>query len=514
MRQNLVKERPSPADEGLSYRLLVEAVTDYAIYMLDPAGRVVSWNAGAQRFKGYAPHEIIGQHFSRFYTKEDCAQGRPAKVLEIAAREGKFEGEGWRVRKDGSRFWAHVVVDPIRDPSGRLTGFAKITRDLTERKAAEESLEHAREALFQSQKMEAIGQLTGGLAHDFNNLLMAVLGSLELLRKRIPEDSQQLRLLNNAIMGAWRGATLTQRMLAFARRQKMDARALDLAALVHGMKDLLTSTLGVDVEILTRFPAGLSQVTADENQLELALLNLCVNARDAMRNGGRIVISARQEKVDREVAGLSAGHYVCLSVADSGEGMRPEVMARATEPFFTTKGVGKGTGLGLSMVHGMAQQMGGCLVLKSKLGEGTTAEIWLPAVAAEETQIVESHAPAPETELRPLRILAVDDDSLVLFNTAAMLDDMGHVVVEAGSGEEALAALRKENFDLVITDQVMPRMTGVELMQAIEREWPGLPVILATGYAELPHGVQVKAPMLNKPFTEADLAEVLKAAMT
>jgi len=513
MNQNLVKERPYPADQDISYRLLVEAVTDYAIYMLDPAGHVISWNAGAQRFKGYAPHEIIGQHFSRFYTEEDRAQGLPAKVLEIAAREGKFESEGWRVRKDGSRFWAHVVIDPIRDPAGRLSGFAKITRDLTERKAAQESLERTREALFQSQKMEAIGQLTGGLAHDFNNLLMAVLGSLELLRKRLPAESQQLRLLDNAIMGARRGATLTQRMLAFARRQKMDSCSVDLLALVHGMKDLLTSTLGADAEILIRFPSALSKVTADENQLELALLNLCVNARDAMKDGGQIVISAREERASEDVAGLSAGRYVSLSVTDSGEGMAPDVLARATEPFFTTKGVGKGTGLGLSMVHGMARQMGGCLALKSTPGEGTTAEIWLPVAAAQEAQAVESHAPAAVPETRSLRVLAVDDDRLVLFNTAAMLEDLGHAVVEAGSGEEALNALRKQNFDLVITDQVMPKMTGVELMQAVEREWPQMPVILATGYAELPQSARLKTPMLNKPFTEADLADLLKAVM-
>lgn len=513
MKQNLVENRPYDADVSLPYRLLVEAVTDYAIYMLDPDGRVISWNAGAQRFKGYSPQEIIGQHFSRFYTEEDRARNVPGKVLEIAAREGKFEGEGWRVRKDGSRFWAHVVVDPIRDSSGRLTGFAKITRDLTERKAAEESLERTREALFQSQKMEAIGQLTGGLAHDFNNLLMAVLGSLELLRKRMPAESQQLRLLDNAILGAKRGATLTQRMLAFARRQKMDARPVDLAALVHGMTDLLTSTLGVDTKILIRFPPKLNMVMADENQLELALLNLCVNARDAMKNGGRIVISAREEREDEDVVGLAAGRYVCLAVTDSGEGMRPEILARATEPFFTTKGVGKGTGLGLSMVHGMAQQMGGRLVLKSKLGEGTTAEIWLPVVEVEEIQTVEPNAPAPAPEGRSLHVLAVDDDRLVLFNTAAMLEDMGHTVVEAGSGDEALEALQREAFDLVVTDQVMPKMTGAELMQAIEQQWPQLPVVLATGYAELPQGAHVKTPLLNKPFTEADLAAVLKAAM-
>jgi CheY-like chemotaxis protein len=280
------------------------------------------------------------------------------------------------------------------------------------------------------------------------------------------------------------------------------------------MTDLLTSTLGTDAEILVRFPLSLSKVTADENQLELALLNLCVNARDAMKKGGRIVISAHEWTAGDVLPDtLCAGRYVCLSVTDSGEGMSPQVLARASEPFFTTKGVGKGTGLGLSMVHGMAQQNGGCLGLKSTPGEGTTAEIWLPVAASQEMQAVQSHAPASVPETRALRILAVDDDRLVLFNTAAMLEDLGHSVVEAGSGEEALEALRSEPFDLVVTDQVMPKMTGVELMQAIEQEWPRLPVILATGFAELPQEAQIKTPMLSKPFTEADLAEVLKAVM-
>jgi len=491
------------------FRLLVQGVTDYAIYLLSPGGIVTNWNVGAQRIKGYAAEEIIGRHFSQFYTPEDRERGEPQRALETAAREGRFEYEGWRVRKDGTRFWSHVVMDAIRGDDGALLGFAKVTRDITERKAAQEALERTREALFQSQKMEAIGQLTGGLAHDFNNLLMAVLGSLELLRKRIPAQSQQLRLLDNAILGAKRGATLTQRMLAFARRQKMDARAVDLPALVQGMSELLASTLGADAEILIRFPSSLARVMADENQLELALLNLCVNARDAMKNGGRIVISAREEMAQGL---LSSGAYVCLSVSDSGEGMSPEILARATEPFFTTKGVGKGTGLGLSMVHGMAEQMGGRLVITSKLGEGTTAEIWLPA-CGDVGEAPSVPAQAPESPARLLHILAVDDDRLVLFNTTAMLEDMGHTVVEAKSGEEALEALRKEPFDLVITDQVMPKMTGVDLMRAIRQDKPQLPVILATGFAELPAGNEIRAPILNKPFTEADLADVLKAVM-
>jgi PAS domain S-box-containing protein len=495
------------------FRLLVQSVTDYAIYMLSPDGIVTNWNAGAERIKGYTAGEIVGKHFSQFYTPEDRAQGGPERALEIAAREGRFESEGWRLRKDGSRFWSHVVIDRIRDDQGTLRGFTKITRDNTERKATQEALERAREALFQSQKMDAIGQLTGGVAHDFNNLLMAVLGSLELLRKRLPDDPQMQRLLDNAIMGAKRGATLTQRMLSFARRQQLDAHPINLTLLVQGMAELLKSTLGADAEIQTRFPLSLSPVMADENQLELALLNLCVNARDAIKKGGQIVISARDERLDAGGAGgLPAGRYVCLSVSDSGEGMSSETLAHATEPFFTTKGVGKGTGLGLSMVHGMAEQMGGRLILNSKLGEGTTAEIWLPAFGgAAEKSMTPPPADVAASSGYALRVLAVDDDRLVLFNTTAMLEDLGHTAVEAFCGEEALELLREQTFDLVITDQAMPRMTGVQLMQAIRAEWPELPVIIATGYAEMPG--DIRAPRLSKPFTEKELARALKAVL-
>jgi PAS domain S-box-containing protein len=492
------------------FRLLVQGVTDYAIYMISPKGIVTSWNAGAQRIKGYAPQEIIGQHFSRFYTDEDRERGDPQKALDIAMRDGRFEKEGLRVRKDGTKFWSHVVLDSIRNDNGEVIGFAKITRDITERRRAQNDLEMAREALFQSQKMDAVGQLTGGVAHDFNNLLMAVLGSLELLRKRMPQEPGLLRLLDNAVEGAQRGASLTQRMLAFARRQELKKVPVDIVALVRGIADLLQRSVGGGVTIEMQFPLSVRKALGDENQLELALLNLTVNARDAMPDGGTIRIAAGEHAVKKgHECALPEGRYVCLSVTDEGEGMDALTLARATEPFFTTKGVGKGTGLGLPMVHGMSEQMGGRFVLKSKAGEGTRAEIWLP-VAEDDAVAAPVAEAAPELpEQKPLRILAVDDDVLVLFNTVSMLEDMGHIVLQAGSGAEALAMLRKERVDLIITDQAMPVMTGAQLIDAARKTYPAIAAVLATGYAELPGGTTVDALRLMKPFTQKQLAEVV-----
>ncbi|MBB5754929.1 hybrid sensor histidine kinase/response regulator [Prosthecomicrobium pneumaticum] len=495
------------------FRLLVQSVTDYAIFMLDAEGRVTNWNSGAERIKGYTPEDIVGRHFSCFYTPEDRARGAADAALAAAAREGRFEKEGWRMRKDGSRFWAHVVIDRILSEDGTLIGFAKVTRDITERRESQRALEKAREAFFQAQKMEAIGQLTGGVAHDFNNLLTAILGSLDLLRKRLPEEPRTSRLLDNAILAAQRGASLTQRMLAFARRQDLAPEPVDVPLLVRGMTGLLERTLGPNVAIETRFPLGLGAAEADANQLELALLNLAVNARDAMPQGGTIIIAARQVAVREPVhaTGLPEGDYMCLSVADTGEGMDEATLARAAEPFFTTKGVGKGTGLGLSMVHGMAEQSGGRLILKSRRGEGTTAEIWLPLAAAPRPA---GTAPASEAEAEPslghLAVLAVDDDAIVLANTAALLEDLGCTVHQAASGAEALAVLEAGTpVDLVITDQAMPRMTGMELAAVLRTRWPALPIVLATGYADLPAG-ELRLPRLPKPFSQQDLARMVR----
>jgi PAS domain S-box-containing protein len=488
-----------------SFELLVDSVTDYALYMLDRTGHIVSWNSGARRIKGYDAEEIIGRHFQCFYSEEDRAAGIPAAGLRTAAREGRLETEGWRLRKDGTRFWANVIIDAIRS-GGKLVGFAKITRDVTERRAAEVRLR-------QAQKMEAVGQFTGGVAHDFNNLLMAILGSLEILRKRLPNDQRLLALLDNAVLGAKRGSALTQRMLAFARRQELKQEAVDVACLVNNMMGLLERSLGPAIDIDTHFPLEAVIVRTDANQLETALLNLAVNARDAMPHGGTITISVGVEHVEGvHPTNLPPGQFACLSVSDTGLGMDEATLARATEPFFTTKGIGKGTGLGLSMVDGLTGQSGGKLLARSALGRGTTIELWLPISTDGIARTSERDMREADTAAarRPLCILAVDDDSLVLANMTVMLEDLGHKVIAVGSGTRAVEAINSTPaIDLMLTDQVMPVMTGLQLIEEIRARRPALPVILATGYAEFPHGVNASIGRLAKPFTQRALAEAL-----
>jgi len=521
-----VPTMPGSASERLRtgetlFQLLVQGVADYAIYMIDPTGHVSSWNSGAQRIKGYLPDDIIGQHFSQFYTEEDRIAGIPDRNLITAATTGRVEDEGWRVRQDGSRFWAHVIIDRITDDDGTLVGFAKVTRDVTEQRAAARELEEAREALFQVQKMEAIGQLTGGMAHDFNNLLMAVRGGLELLRPRLPEDPRTQGIFHTAMAGVDRGAALTQRMLAFARRQELKPTAVDIAGLVHGMADMVQTTLGSRIAITSRFPLTLDRALVDPHQLELALLNLFVNARDAMPAGGGIEIRAAVESVTKgHASGLPGGRYVRLSVIDEGEGMSPETLARAADPFFTTKGVGKGTGLGLSMVHGLAEQSNGRLVVESQLGRGTTVSLFLPVAVGTPVQVIETRddnaigVGSPPESRRPLRILAVDDDPLVRVTLAALLEDMGHVVVSAESGRQAIDAFDGGGrFDLLVTDYAMPGMTGAELAQSLRAVQPELPIVVATGYAEVALGTVHGLTQLSKPFDRKALASAIDAAM-
>lgn len=498
------------------FHLLVQGVTDYAIYMMDTDGRVSSWNSGAERIKGYRPDEIIGRHFSDFFPEQDRLGGLPMHALETARREGRYESEGWRLRKDGTRFWANAVIDAIRGEDGGLIGFAKITRDITEKRDAQQALELAREELFQAQKMEALGQLTGGVAHDFNNLLMAVQASLDLLKRRISPTPEAQSLIDNALQATRRGASLTQRLLAFSRRQDLDIEPVDLWTLIRGMTDMLQRSIGPAVIVETHFPLNLPSVRTDPNQMVNALLNLAINARDAMPEGGRLLIGARLET---DAAGthpeLREKAYLCLYIQDEGHGMDPETLRNATSPFFTTKGIGKGTGLGLSMVQGLMAQSSGKLVLHSSQGTGTTAELWLPVVDADAQAAPEKPAsPSPSPgKVDALCVLAVDDDPLVLMNTVMMLEDMGHTVCEAGSAAKALAFLAERDIDLIVTDQAMPQMTGSQLADIVRERWPGIPIVLATGYSELPPEARADLLRLSKPFGERQLEDIVRRAM-
>jgi PAS domain S-box-containing protein len=364
------------------FRLLVQGVTDYAIYMLSPEGRVTNWNAGAERIKGYASSEIVGEHFSRFYTPEDVDIGLPDKALAAAVRDGRYEAEGWRCRKDGSRFWAGVLVDAIYD-NGQLIGFAKITRDLSERREAQIQLEQSREQLFQAQKMEAIGQLTGGIAHDFNNLLTGITGSLELLMARVGQGriGDLDRFITAAHGAALRAGSLTHRLLAFARRQALDPKHISANSLITGTLELVQRTVGPGIRVGTTLLSGLWPSFCDPHQLENAILNLCINARDAMPDGGRLSIETANACIDEQGArerDMSPGQYIEICVTDTGTGMPPDVVARVFEPFFTTKPVGQGTGLGLSMIYGFVKQSDGQVRITSQLGVGTTVR-YLPS---------------------------------------------------------------------------------------------------------------------------------------
>ena len=357
-----------------NFRLLVEGVADYALYMLDPTGVVTSWNIGGQRIKGYSPTEIIGQHFSRFYTEVDRANGKPLRALRIAREQGRYEEEGWRVRKDGTFFWASVVIDPIYE-DGKLVGFAKITRDITERREAQLKLEQMHQQLAESQKLDALGQLTGGVAHDFNNLLMIISGSLHTLKKAVGDDPKCQRALS-AIEGATkRGASLTSQLLTFARRQSVNPQAVDIAERIDAVREVLDTGVGSAVTLQFDVARGVWPVMVDVAEFETALVNLVINARDAMTAGGTITVSAHNDTLGDEA---KAGDYVAISVEDTGTGIAPDILGKIFDPFFTTKPIGKGTGLGLSQVHGFAHQAGGTVKVASELGKGTRITILLP----------------------------------------------------------------------------------------------------------------------------------------
>ena len=326
--------------------------------MLDPEGYVSNWNVGGERIKGYSAREIVGQHFSRFYTPADQAAGKPARALKIAVETGHYVEDGWRVRKDGSFFWASVVIDPIRNEAGELIGFAKITRDITERKEAQDKLLQVQRQLAESQKLDALGQLTGGVAHDFNNLLMIISGNTHTIRKEIRSE-KSIRALQSIQAASERAASLTRQLLTFARRQSVQPQPVKLAERLAALRDVLSSGIGSSVSLTSDVPDDIWKVVVDPNEFETALVNLVVNARDAMPDGGSVIVSAKN---------VPAEGHVAISVEDTGVGIPEDIAAKVFDPFFTTKAVGKGTGLGLSQVHGFAHQAGGTVGYNRQLG--------------------------------------------------------------------------------------------------------------------------------------------------
>ncbi|HEY0626222.1 MAG TPA: PAS domain S-box protein [Allosphingosinicella sp.] len=488
------------------FRLLVQGVRDYAIYMLDTEGRVSNWNPGAAAIKGYSAEEIIGQHFSRFYTEEDRAAGVPQRALQAALREGKYENEARRVRKDGSHFWAHVVIDPIHDENGKHVGFAKITRDVTERREAQEELEEARAALFQSQKLQALGELTGGIAHDFNNLMTVIRGSAELLRREDLPPEKRRRYLEAIMETADRATTLTSHLLAFGRRQPLKPEVIDLNIRLDALAEVLSRTLGSQVEIEMNLRPSLGKVEVDPTQLETALLNAAINARDAMPGGGRLTISTAN-------CAREGQEMVCIDLADTGAGMPKEVIDRAFEPFFTTKPVGKGTGLGLSQIHGFAAQAGGLAEIESQEGLGTTIRLCLPRsrkalTADEDTGSAGANVPPG------LRVLLVEDNEHVRSFAEHLLEEFQAVVTSAADGHEALAGLEQGEFDIVFSDVVMPGLSGIELARRIKEKHPQLPVLLASGYSEeVVQGGVAEFPIVRKPYGAEALSEAIAGAL-
>ena len=500
------------------FRLLVQSVTDYAIFMLDVTGHVASWNAGAQRIKGYAPEEIIGRHFSNFYTEADRAAGLPRIGLETAAREGRWEHEGQRLRRDGTPFWAHVVIDAIRDEDGKLVGFAKVTRDITERREAEAALHTAQATMIRSQKLEAIGQLTGGVAHDFNNLLQVISGNLQLLSKDIAGNARAEMRVQSALAGVARGSKLASQLLAFARRQPLEPRVVNAGRLIKGMDEMLRRALGGEIEVETVVAGGLWNSLIDPDQLENAILNLAINARDAMNGEGRLTIEASNASLDdeyvRQYEDLPAGQYVMIAVTDTGTGMPPDILERVYEPFFTTKAEDKGTGLGLAMVYGFLKQSGGHVKIYTEMGAGTTVKLYFPRNVASEDALVA--APSNEVKGGEETVLVVEDDDEVREVAVSMLAELGYRVVKAKDAAAALVIVDSGiPIDLIFTDVMMPgTLRSPELARKAKERLPDVSVLFTSGYTQnaIVHGgiLEPGVDLIVKPYSIERLARKVR----
>jgi PAS domain S-box-containing protein len=527
-RERVLRER-----QNARYHAIVDSAPD-AIITIDD-NRVIQWvNGAVDHVLGYGHAELLGQPVDILLQPDNPL----VSALEGSSVDQKNDAAISVVGRYKNGKFGNFEISLGHWRADQRDFVTTIWRDVTERAAADAALRDARDALqrshdelesrveertrereialrqlHESQKMESIGQLTGGVAHDFNNLLAVILGSLSLLKKTVPQEPRISRLLDRAIQGAERGATLTTRLLAFARRQELKVEFVTLQKLIPEMLDFLRHSGGPNIEIRVEISPEVGAIEVDANQLELALINLAVNARDAMPQGGSLTIACHNETSGKSI-GLSRDPFVCITVTDTGEGMSEATLARAQEPFFTTKGIGKGTGLGLSMVHGFTAQSGGTMRIRSQPGKGTAVTIWLPR-AKEGSKAANVDIPLTQPkEARSLRVLLVDDDILVSMGAADMLLDLGHSVTEAQSGPHALKLLESDApFDIVVTDYAMPGMNGFELAQRVKERNPKLPIILATGYAELPAERSIEFGHLSKPYTSKDLAAALEKAV-
>jgi len=462
---------------------------------------VRSWNAGAEQIKGYSANEIVGQHFRKFYTEEDRAQNVPENALVAAVREGKYETEGWLVRKDGSRFYANELIESIRDDAGELAGFAKITRDITAQREAQVALDETREQLAQAQKMEALGQLTGGIAHDFNNLLMIVSGYAQILQRKLrePKDVQAVEAIRAA---AGRGEKLTRQLLTFSRRQQLMPVMVELHAHIGAVRDMLAPSLRGNIELVVDIEDKIWPVEVDLGELELALVNIAVNARDAMPDGGTITLQARNVVLTPgSAAGALEGDFVALAIIDTGAGIPEDVLQRVFEPFYTTKPVGKGTGLGLSQVHGFANQSGGAVTVASEPDRGTVVTVYLPRA---QTEVPAEPGTSASTGRQNVQgtVLVVEDSRDVADVTSALLEQLGYRVVRAENAAEALRHLQQGiEFNLLFSDIVMPGpMDGLGLAQACREQYPDLPILLTSGFSDAAQAADGHFDILRKPF--------------
>ncbi|MES2403939.1 MAG: MEDS domain-containing protein [Pseudomonadota bacterium] len=490
---------------------LLAGITDYAIVLLDAEGRVLTWNTGGERIFGYDADEILGSHFSRFYTRAEHDEGAPQRALRVAREKGVHEIEAWRTRKNGTRFWASAMLMAIRDDDGHVTGYAKVIRDLTDARVAEERLQ-------QAQRMEVVGQLTGGIAHDFNNLLTIILGNIDEVLRLHPDDNAVRTAAERVSGAAERAATLTRQLLAFSRRQALKPVPVNATMLLAGMSDMLQRTLGEHVRVRTTF-SGNWPCEVDAHQLESAILNLAIHARDAMPEGGYLSLDVSNAQLDNELLGDDrvSGDYVVITVADTGTGMPAEILERACEPFFTTKPLGRGTGLGLSQVYGFVRQSGGHLTLASEPGAGTTIRIFLPRTRDEKNASARTAPPASMPRGHET-VLLVEDEAGVRQYCADLLRELGYTVLEAG---DALAALRMldehPGIELLLTDVGLPVMNGGELAKRAQAKRPDLAVLFASGYprgivqqrGQLPSDVE----LLSKPYTRTQLAQRVRARL-